>query len=112
MTHPDPMELQHPPEHYQSDDGLYVDKIEIANGEYETVYLREINEDSYLLVGERADGSRYTLTLEQMPEKYIGLRPDGEDRRTIPDDLQDALFTLGFTPRPHVVNGFDNPLDE
>lgn len=106
------MHLPRPPQHYQSDDGRYVDKVTITGGEYQTVYLREIDDERYLLVGEREDGSRYTQMLEQMPEKYIALRPDGEDRRFIPDDLLDALFTLGFTTRPQCVDELDEMLPE
>jgi len=72
------MRLERLPQHYQSDDGRYVDKVE-TDGDYTTIYLREIEDGRYLIVGERADGSRFT-------------------------DVQDALHTLGFTVRPHCVD--------
>jgi hypothetical protein len=99
------MHLEHPPERYQSDDGRYVDKVE-TDGDYETVYLREIEDGRYLVVGERADGSRFTEMVEQVDERYVGLRPDGQ-RRDVPDDVQDAIATLGFTVRPNCVDDLD-----
>ncbi len=96
------MRLERLPQHYQSDDGRYVDKVE-TDGDYETVYLREIEDGRYLIVGERADGSRFTEMVEQVDERYVGLRPDGQ-RRDVPNDVQDALHTLGFTVRPHCVD--------
>jgi hypothetical protein len=107
MTQPDPMHLKRRPQRYQSDDGRYVDKVE-TDGDYETVYLREIEDGRYLVVGERAGGSRFTEMVEQTDERYIGLRPDGQ-RRSVPDDVQDALHSLGFTIRAHCVNELGNP---
>lgn len=105
------MHLTEPPERFQTEDGAFLDRIDNPEDtDYETIYLREIDEERYLLIGEYGDGERDTQLVTEMNEKYVGLRPDDGERTNVPDDLQDAVNVLGYCIRADCVDDLErNP---
>jgi hypothetical protein len=91
------------PEHLQTEDGTYLDRIRLEDSAYEIVYLRELDDERYALVGEKPNGDRESHVLRTTAERYQGLAPLESDRRDIHDDLQDALSLLGLVVRPTIV---------